>query len=199
MVKVNYRQEQVRASNFVISGIFILAGILTIADGYRSRGGVSLFEVEEFYTGSGLILFVVVFTIIAVRKAFQIRDEVVRLKKQGQKIDGQILQMNTHVHTDRHQDGIYHESYSYSFSVKYMDPFSGVEKTGESIRTFQYYQLKGHDCTLRVLDDLILVEEIDAKEIQAKWSKLDLILLFSGLGVITALLLSIIIPLLGTL
>ena len=146
-----------------------------------------------------MIVFVLICFCILMKQSIKRRDNVIRLKEEGYRLDGQIVDVKTHTHTVRESNGVYHESYYYTFMVKYKDPVSGEAVLKESIRTFTYYELRSEKCVLRLLDDEILVEAADAVEHKGHWSKKDIFLVVGFLAIIVALMLFIVIPILGTL
>lgn len=199
MIKINYAQEKIRKVNFVVPAIFLVVGIIMIITGYQEKGNSTAFFGETLIPALAMIIFVMICFFILMKQSIKRRDDVIRIKEKGYQLEGQIVKVNTHTHTVRKSNGVYHESYYYTFLVKYKDPVSGEEMLKESIRTFTYYALRSEKCVLRLLDDEILVESADAVEYRGHWSKKDIFLVVGFLAVIVALVLFIVIPLLGTL
>lgn len=199
MIKINYAQEKMRKVNFVVPAIFFVAGIIMIITGYQEKGNTAAFFSESLIPALVMIVFVFICFCILMKQSIKRRDDVIRIKEKGYRLDGHIVNVKTHTHTVRKSNGVYHESYYYTFMVKYKDPVSGEEVLKESIRTFTYYELRSEKCVLRLLNDEILVEAADAIEHRGHWSKKDIFLVVGFFAIIIALILFIVIPILGTL
>ena len=199
MIKINYAQDKMRKINFVVPAIFFVIGIIMIITGYQKKGNSEAFFSESLIPALAMIVFVLICFCILMKRSIKRHDDVIRIKENGYRLDGQIVKVETHTHTVRKSNGVYHESYYYTFMVKYKDPVSGEEVLKESIRTFTYYELQSEKCVLRVLNDEILVEDADAVEHRGHWSKLDIFLVVGFFAIIVALILFIVIPILGTL
>lgn len=159
---------------------------------------------RDFLTGTMipallLLIFVIISFIIAVKQSNKKRDEITRILSKGCQVDGEIVEMNTHTYTTRGKDNYRYQHYYYTFTVRYLDPSSGKEVIRESVRTYQYYPLRSNYCILSVLDDDVLVEKVDARAIESKWSLKDVVLTAVVLIALVKGLAVIVIPILGTL
>lgn len=198
MVKIDYAQEKMSKINFVIPGIFLVVGIIMIITGYQEKGNSAVFLRETLIPALALIVFDIICFCVLMKQSIKKRDDIIRIKEKGYRIDGQVLKVNTYTYTER-THGRSHESYYYTFTVKYKDLLSGKEIMKESIRTFIYYELLSNSCVLRVLNDEVLVESVYAVEHRGHWSKKDIIMVVAFLALISVLILIIVLPILGTL
>ena len=167
-----------------------------ICNGYYKEGLSTEFYSQSLIPALGLIAFVSACSYGLAKQHTKKVNEMKKFLENGYRVDGEILNINTHTYTLRKKSGTYRENY-FTFTVKYTDPFTGEEVIKESIRTFTYYKLNTNYCALRVLDDEVLVESVDAVKgkIDLRTQKIIMIVIFL---LIISVILLFVISILGT-
>lgn len=196
MVRVDYKQTKINKAEIVVPVIFYVVGIFMIFNGYHKEGLSTEFYSQSLIPALGLIAFVSACSYGLAKQHTKKVNEIKNFLENSYRVDGEILNINTHTYTLRKKSGTYRENY-FTFTVKYTDPFTGEEVIKESIRTFTYYKLNTNYCALRVLDDEVLVESVDAVKgkIDLRTQKIIMIVMFL---LIISVILLFVISILGT-
>lgn len=196
MVRVDYKQTKINKTEIIVPVIFYVVGIFMICNGYYKEGLSTEFYSQSLIPALGLIAFVSACSYGLAKQHTKKVNEMKKFLENGYRVDGEILNINTHTYTLRKKSGTYRENY-FTFTVKYTDPFTGEEVIKESIRTFTYYKLNTNYCALRVLDDEVLVESVDAVKgkIDLRTQKIIMIVIFL---LIISVILLFVISILGT-
>lgn len=198
MVKVDYSQKKTQKIVFVVPTIFFIVWFVMFILEYQENDLTRDFLTGTMIPALLLLIFVIISFIIAVKQSNKKRDEITRILSKGCQVDGEIVEMNTHTYATS-KDNYRYQHYYYTFTVRYLDPSSDKEVIRESVRTYQYYPLRSNYCILSVLDDDVLVEKVDARAIESKWSLKDVVLTAVVLIALVEGLAVIVIPILGTL
>lgn len=174
MVRVDYKQTKINKTEIIVPVIFYVVGIFMICNGYYKEGLSAEFYSQSLVPALGLIAFISACSYGLAKQHTKKVNEIKKFLENGYRVDGEVLNINTHNYTVRKKSGTYRENY-FTFTVKYTDPFTGKEVIKESIRTFTYYKLNTNYCALRVLDGEVLVESVDAvKSVDVVKCKIDL-------------------------
>ena len=196
MVRVDYKQTKINKTEIIVPVIFYVVGIFMICNGYYKEGLSTEFYSQSLIPALGLIAFVSACSYGLTKQHTKKVNEMKKFLENGYRVDGEILNINTHTYIVRKKSGTHRENY-FTFTVKYTDPFTGEEVIKESIRTFTYYKLNTNYCALRVLNDEVLVESVDAVKgkIDLRTQKIIMIIIFL---LIIPVILLFVISILGT-
>lgn len=196
MVRVDYKQTKINKTEIIVPVIFYVVGFFMICNGYYKEGLSTEFYSQSLIPALGLIVFVSACSYGLAKQHTKKVNEIKKFLENGYRVDGEVLNINTHTYTVRKKSGTYRENY-FTFTVKYTDPFTGEEVIKESIRTFTYYKLNTNYCALRVLDGEVLVESVDAVKckIDLRTQKIITIVIFL---LIISVILLFVISILGT-
>lgn len=196
MVRVDYKQTKINKTEIIVPVIFYVVGIFMICNGYYKEGLSAEFYSQSLVPALGLIAFVSACSYGLAKQHTKKVNEIKKFLENGYRVDGEVLNINTHTYTVRKKSRTYRENY-FTFTVKYTDLFTGEEVIKESIRTFTYYKLNTNYCALRVLDGEVLVESVDAVKckIDLRTQKIITIVIFL---LIISVILLFVISILGT-